>query len=294
MKRSTCDGLPRPETSRFPLHGTAFPGDDFDINFHQDMPQPLRIVTYNIAHGRGLKPIQGLGSRRGMRAQIMKIGRLLRSLEPDVVAIQEIDEDSSWAGNFDQLEFLRRCAHFPYAVFGVNNRRNGLLRFNYGNAILSRHPIEDSENIVFGKKAIGEKGFLYAEIDVQGSRVPFVNMHLHHRSRARRLKQVGMVMDYLDRKHLERHTDWRVPPIVCGDLNNPSHKTDATASLFQYFLQHGRYMLYPVSGRTYPSLLPQRLLDFVFLPPGCAATSCRVVRSFLSDHRPVVVECRLK
>jgi endonuclease/exonuclease/phosphatase family metal-dependent hydrolase len=275
------------------LRGAAPPGDNRGVNFHQAMPQPLRIVTYNIAHGRGLKPIQGLGSRRGMRAQIMKIGRLLRSLDPDVVAIQEIDEDSSWAGNFDQLEFLRRCARFPHAVFGVNNRRNGLLRFNYGNAILSKHPITDAENIVFGKKAIGEKGFLYAEIDVRGGCVPFVNMHLHHSSRARRLKQVGMVMDYLDRKHLERRANWRVPPIVCGDMNNPSHKTDATSSLLRYFLKHGRYALYPASGGTYPSLLPQRLLDFVFLPPGCPGTGCRVVRSFLSDHRPVVVECEL-
>jgi endonuclease/exonuclease/phosphatase family metal-dependent hydrolase len=41
---------------------------------------------------------------------------------------------------------------------------------------------------------------------------------------------------------------------------------------------------------TFPSPLPQRALDFVFLPAGCTMARCDIVRSMLSDHRPVVVE----
>jgi endonuclease/exonuclease/phosphatase (EEP) superfamily protein YafD len=36
--------------------------------------------------------------------------------------------------------------------------------------------------------------------------------------------------------------------------------------------------------------MPRRALDFVFVPPGCKAVKSEVVRSFLSDHRPVMVE----
>jgi len=104
------------------------------------MPR-LRLLTFNIAHGRGLTPIQGLTSRRKIRENLLKIARLIDQLAPDVVALQEIDECSRWAGNFDHLEYLREHSGFPHSVFGINNRRPGLLNLCYGNAILSRHPI---------------------------------------------------------------------------------------------------------------------------------------------------------
>ena len=257
----------------------------------------LRIVTYNIAHGRGLRPIAGLASQRAVRAQLNKIARMIARLKADVVCLQEIDQDSSWAGRFDHLEYLRRFARFPHAVFGVNSRRNGILRFNYGNAILSRHPIVTAENTAFGKRRVGEKGFLFVELEVGNRRVPVINMHLHHRSRAQRLRQAGQLMDYLGQRSLRQRAQWTVDPIVCGDMNNPSHAAeDATAALLQFVTQRGgAYQLFPRQGeRTYPSPLPQRTLDFIFLPPGCAHATSHVVRTFLSDHRPVVVDCRLK
>ena len=255
--------------------------------------QRLRIVTYNIAHGRGLQPIQGLTTRRKIRANLLKIAKLLADLNPDVVALQEIDQDSLWAGSFDHLSFLRDFGNFAHAAFGLNNRRGGLLRLNYGNAILSKHPIVDVENVVFGQKTLGEKGFLFAEVDVNGRRVPIVNMHLHYRSRAHRFVQVDKVMHYLTHKHHHRRTHWLMPPIVCGDMNCPSDTDDATASLMRYFSQHGHYTLHPQRARTFPSPMPQRTLDFVFLPPGCVEVYCMVVKSWLSDHRPVMVEFQL-
>lgn len=255
--------------------------------------QRLRIVTYNIAHGRGLRPIQGMSSRRKIRSNLLRIAELLDELKPDVVALQEIDQDSLWAGSFDQLEFLREFGGFPHSVFGVNNRRGGLIKLNYGNAFLSRHPIRESENIAFGKSTLGEKGFLFAEIEVHGRLVPLVNMHLHYRSRVQRIRQVDQVMSYLNDKRVLRHAHWQVPPIVCGDLNNPSHTRDATASLLKYFSLHGHYTLHPQRARTFPSPLPRRTLDFVFLPPSCVEVYCLVIRSFLSDHRPVMVEFKV-
>jgi endonuclease/exonuclease/phosphatase family metal-dependent hydrolase len=255
--------------------------------------QRLRVVTYNIAHGRGLQPIQGITSRRKIRTNLLKIAKLLQSLQPDIVALQEIDEDSLWAGSFNQLDFLRDFSGLPHAVFGVNNRRAGLLRLNYGNAILSRHPIAEAETIVFGRRTIGEKGFLFAEIDVHGARVPVVNMHLHYRSRVQRISQVERVMEYLTKKHPHRGHHWHMPPIVCGDMNNPSHTSDATASLMRYFARHGHYTLHPRHARTFPSPLPQRTLDFIFLPPACVEVYCLVIKSYLSDHLPVMVECKI-
>jgi len=253
------------------------------------MPR-LSLVTFNIAHGRGLTPIQGLTSARKIRANLLKIAHLLRRLDPDVVALQEIDECSRWAGNFDHLEYLRVHAGYPHAVFGINNQRAGLMNLKYGNAFLSRHPIVESETVVFGQRRVGEKGFLFVELDIAGRRVPLVNLHLHYRSREHRFVQTDRLLAWLREKQRAHQGRWATTPIVCGDLNNPGHRSDATASLLSHLSDYGDYTLHPLSGRTFPSPLPGRLLDFVFLPAGCREPASEIVRCFLSDHRPVRVE----
>jgi len=117
------------------------------------MPR-LRLVTFNIAHGRGLNPIQGLTSQRKLQVNLRRIAGLLDQLAPDVVALQEIDERSRWAGNIDHLDYFRVHTRFPHSVFGINNRRTGLLNLSYGNAVLSRHTIRAAETVVFGRRQL--------------------------------------------------------------------------------------------------------------------------------------------
>jgi endonuclease/exonuclease/phosphatase family metal-dependent hydrolase len=269
----------------------ASAGGDFTLGGR--MPR-LKILTFNIAHGRGLTPIQGFTLARKLRANLSKIARLIQRTDPDIVALQEVDQDSRWAGNFDHLEYLRLHTGYRYSVFGINNRRSGLLNLSYGNAILSKHPILESENVVFGESTVGEKGFLYTEIDVAGRRLPVMNLHLHYRSRLHRFNQVEKILDYVSRKHVHRRDHWHMPPIVCGDLNNSHKRPDATAELMRYFRLHGHYTLHPESGHTFPSPLPSQALDFIFLPPACREARSEVVRSFLSDHRPVLAEFTLQ
>jgi endonuclease/exonuclease/phosphatase family metal-dependent hydrolase len=252
--------------------------------------QRLRLVTFNIAHGRGLTPIQGFTSLRKLRFNLRRISDLLGKLDADLVALQEIDECSVWSGSFDHLDYIRAHAGFPHAAFGINNRREGLVNLCYGNAILSRYPIKETETIVFGTRRLGEKGFLFAEIDVGGRIIPVVNIHLHYGSKRKRLLQLDLLIAWLQAKERERGGKWAVPPIVCGDFNNPGTRDDATAALLSHLGDYGDYSLHPLLGLTFPSPLPRRALDFVFVPPGCKAVRSEVVRSFLSDHRPVMVE----
>lgn len=255
---------------------------------------PFRIVTYNIAHGRGLSPYQGFNSHASIRRNALKIARLLSELKPDVVALQEIDEDSHWNGRLNLLEYLREHSQIPYAVMGINSQRTGLKPLRYGNAVLSRHPIVSWENVSFGRSEIGGKGFIFAELDI-GRRhlVPLVNMHLAFSSRRARLQQAEALSGYMHAKYTDRQADWLVPPILCGDLNNSSRGADATAALYDYFQRHGEYTLHPANGRTFPSPLPSRALDFVFLPPSCRMPVSTILRTYLSDHRPVIVDFRL-
>ncbi len=258
------------------------------------MPR-YRLLTFNIAHARGALPLhQGLRSAAKIRSNLLKIARLIQRLNVDIVALQEIDENSRWNGSFDHLAFLSANTGLAHAVHGVNNRRLGRFHLNYGNAVLSRFPIAHSETTPFGLGKLGEKGFVFAEIEVpKKGRVPLVNVHLHHSSRPQRLTQAGRLIRYLDEQRKHRSAHWHTPMILCGDFNNPSHRPDATATLLGYFEQTSDYTLLPKTGRTFPSLMPARALDYVYLPEECREPKAEIVRSFLSDHRPVLVEFSL-
>ncbi len=228
-----------------------------------------------------------------MQAHLRRIAALLNRLDADVVALQEIDQDSRWAGNFDHLEYLREHTGYPFALHGVTTRRAGLFNLCYGNAFLSRLPLEEGESVAFGRRTVGEKGFLFTEITLGARRIPVINLHLHYRSRAARLVQVGEVFRYLEKRHNTRAPFWDVPPLVCGDFNTSGKASDAVAGLRRELAVFAAYTLHPENGRTFPSPLPTRALDFVLTPAGVAVTRCEVVRSWLSDHRPVLTELEL-
>lgn len=253
----------------------------------------FRLVTLNIAHGRGLNPIQGTSTAERLRRNLRRIATLLRRINPDAVALQEIDQASAWAGNFDQLDYLREHTGMPFSVFGVHNRREGRLNLAYGNAILSRHPILSSETVSFGTRSVGEKGFVFVELAVEGQRLPLVNLHLHYRSRAQRFGQLDQLLAFLEEKRRMHQHDWPMLPVVCGDFNTPASSMDVTHALWEHLQALGDYTMHPRRGRTFPSVLPVRLLDFVFLPPRARSPRSRVLRSVLSDHRPVLVDFQL-
>ncbi|MBI2497928.1 MAG: endonuclease/exonuclease/phosphatase family protein [Opitutae bacterium] len=253
-----------------------------------------RFLTFNIAHARGASPIhQSLRTAVGLKANLRKIARLIERLQVDIVALQEIDQNSRWAGSFDHLAYLKAHTGLAHAVHGVTNRRPGFYQLNYGNALLSRYPIHHHETVAFGRSLFGKKGFLFAEIDAPEGRLPLVNIHLNHNSRPRRLQQVAHLMRHLEDLGRHRAAHWRTPPMVCGDFNTPSHRPDATATLLGYFERTNNYTLLPKTGHTFPSAWPARALDYVLLPEECRAPRAKIVRSLLSDHQPVLVEFEL-
>ncbi|MEM1221971.1 MAG: endonuclease/exonuclease/phosphatase family protein [Verrucomicrobiota bacterium] len=257
-------------------------------------PFKLRLLTLNIAHGRGLSAYQGFHSARAIERNLRRIADLLKETQPQIVALQEVDEDSHWNKGIHLLDFLRKDADFKHSHLGVHNRREGRLPLAYGNGLLSQFEIEHAEHEAFGDAVLGEKGFLYTELCLPTGHLPVVNLHLDFRSRRRRIEQVERLIRYLEARHQAKGEETYLSPIVCGDFNSRSGKpNDAVRHFFEYLQGYCAYQLLPTAGRTFPSLLPTHGLDFVFVPPTCEVVHCEVLKSYVSDHRPVLVDLEI-
>lgn len=252
----------------------------------------LRVLTLNIAHGRGLSTYQGFHSQKGIQRSLKRLAHLLRKVDAEIVALQEVDEDSHWNRRIHLLDELQQQTGYPHAYLGVHNRREGKLPLAYGNGLLTQFQIQHAEHEAFGQASLGEKGFMCAELKTSHGILPVVNLHLDFRSRLRRIEQVEKLIQFLEYK---KYTDEGTPhlsPIVCGDFNSRSGKpTDAVRHLFHYFKEH-HYQLHPRGrrSRTFPSIMPVHGLDFVFVPPSYRVVASQVLRSYVSDHRPVLIE----
>ena len=95
-------------------------------------PTTVRVLTYNIHHGEG----------RDGELDLPRLGRVITSVQPDLVALQEVDVGTSRVGGVDQLAELARLTGM-HAQFG---KAMDYMGGGYGVAVLSRWSLESTEN----------------------------------------------------------------------------------------------------------------------------------------------------
>lgn len=125
------------------------------------------LMSFNIAHGRGLSLYQGFHSSNSIRKNLEKIARIVREHSPDIVAFQEIDQSSHWNKHIDLLKHIQDETGYPHSKHGIHNTRFGRKPLCYGNAFLSKHPILNCQVHPFGEKTVGEKGFMEAQVQTR-------------------------------------------------------------------------------------------------------------------------------
>ena len=157
--------------------------------------------------------------------------------------------------------------------------RDGGGRGTVGIAILSRVPTE-----VRGRLAVGtvagdptpERGGLLVTLDVEGTEVDLVGVHLSSRL------PYGPPIQ-LRRLHRQLPDPAR-PAIVAGDCNfwGPG---------VQAFLPGWRRT---VRGRTWPASWPHSQIDHILVRPGTEVVDAEVLPAVGSDHRPVRATLRVR
>lgn len=227
-------------------------------------PDTLRLVAYNVHHGAGMDEAIDLA----------RIARLLGGLEPDLVALQEVDRGVRRTGGLDQAAQLGALTGME-PVFGEFMPYQG---GSYGMAVLSGLPVLSSVN---HRLPDGEEPRSAVALRVRlpsGRGLVFVGIHLY-RTADERLAQAVRLVELMARDTL--------PVVLAGDFNSePGSAVLDTLRAHWAVVEKGGDRL------TFPSYEPDREIDFMMLRPAgrFRVIEHRVVdEPVISDHLPLLL-----
>ncbi len=212
------------------------------------------------------------------RVRPQRIAEVLRGLDADVIALQEV---MNVPGDplLDQGAILARALGYEYVVGGVRQLRGG----PYGNVTLSRLPIRSWElhDLTWGRRE--RRGCLRVDIAAGKTPLHLYNVHLgtsfiERRYQARRLVGEEIVGPRGGRR------------LVLGDFNEWTRGL-ATRLLAENF-ESVDIRLHLKRRRTYPGFLPILHLDHIYYDPELTLESlsiCRTKKALVaSDHLPLL------
>lgn len=234
----------------------------------ETVERELTVLSYNIK--------SGFASGRGL--QLDDYARAIAATAADVVLLQEVDRNRAFSRRTDQPGILGAQLGMQNA-FGANVLRSG--GSQYGTAILSRFPIEESANRLLPflpGKGMQQRGLLHATIDVDGVPVSLYSTHLQNRSEPSRMAQARAINQVMAADPL--------PKVLGGDMN--AHPTSAPMRTLAATMVDS----WPSSGAgpgfTHPSVNLRGRIDYLLHGgSGITPLASSVPAVTLSDHRPV-------
>lgn len=234
----------------------------------------LRIMTYNIHHGRGLDE----------NVDLERIADLIKKENPHVVGLQEVDKGVRRTDGRDLTAELAKLTGMEGYFVNNFHYQGG----EYGNAILTRLPILEKKNTHFRMIREGEqRGAIQMLLDVEGQKLLFVNTHIDFRGDdTERLLNIEQFKEIVG-----EHPD--VPAIFVGDFNaRPDTRTHARMAKNYIDIWE---VVGQGEGYTFPADKPDRRIDYVWLSTGGKLTplGARVISTEASDHRPLMTEIGL-
>lgn len=229
-----------------------------------------------------------MGNRRYV---LDKIREAIQSVHADLVFLQEVLGDhkkhseriEAWPSE-PQFEFLADSiwSHFAYGKNAVYQQGH------HGNAILSKYPISDHENIDISTNRLEKRGMLHGVIEIPGlgQALHVICLHLNLLKRGR-LRQIERLS-----QRIEAHVPSDAPLIIAGDFND--WKVDLSEILIDRLkVNEAHFDLHDKHARTYPSWMPILKLDRVYFR-GFQAREALVLTGepwrALSDHAAIYTE----
>ena len=244
-----------------------------------DATATVRVMTYNIRAGHDLD----------RQSNLARIATLIDSLNVDVVLLQEVDRGTARSGRVDQAAVIAEHADM-HVVFGSSMNFDG---GEYGNAILSRWPVQSSRVVPLQPNDVQAgaaqptepRSVLHVVVSAPDGALHVLNTHVDHRAESpARQAQVQKLLAYVA-EAVPR--DARV--VFGGDLNARPDAPEVRSLGLEFadvWASCGTG-----DGATFRSDAPDRRIDYIMLA-NLQCTTARVVATTLSDHRPVITDIR--
>ncbi|GAB6145498.1 endonuclease/exonuclease/phosphatase family protein [Desulfocicer niacini] len=243
----------------------------------------LQIVSFNIHSCKGMNG----------RFHPERTLSLLSEMDPDIVALQEVDVKCKRTHYLHQAAFLASRLGMTYHFHPLMERSEG----RYGIAILSRFPLSDVKCSRFsdlsGRRSKEPRGLIVAEIGTPLGPVQVINTHLGLNAKDRLHQTETLLKKILPVKNSDR----QLPVILCGDLN-----AGPGTAVYKKVAARLTDVQTQVSGKKYPratffSWYPIRRIDHIFVSNHLKVQSVLVPRSYeargVSDHLPVCTRLSL-
>jgi endonuclease/exonuclease/phosphatase family metal-dependent hydrolase len=233
----------------------------------------IRFVTYNIHKGRGLDG----------RIRIERIARVLKEIQPDIAALQEVVSHGGSDPEEDQAKYLADSLHRFQAMGKTRKHRGGA----YGNVTLSRWDFKSVRQLDVSISRREERGVLRTDVYGHAQVLHVFNAHLGTSHKERRL-QASRLID----KDILRALDITGPRIVLGDFNEWTRGRVTQTLSAEFHMTDLRTHL--SRTRTYPAVFPLLHLDHIYFDHHFRVEKAFFHRSRLalvaSDHIPLVAD----
>lgn len=229
------------------------------------------MVSYNIKHGLG----------NDGKLNLERTAEVLKKLKPDLVGLQEVDENTGRCGDVNQAKRLGELLGMKPAFGPFMDFDGG----RYGLAILSRYPIRNVE-VVRLPRGNEPRVALAVEIELPNqARATIINLHFDWvKDDKFRYAQASELAEFL--------TELKNPYVLLGDFNDqPNSRT-------LELLRKGRLEASkpPEDHFTFSAEEPRIEIDYIFCgpPDRWRVEDVEVVdEPMASDHRPVRADLRL-
>ena len=245
------------------------------------------VFNLNIQHGRNRESAiwPPRVSKTEVQHNFQKIINCIRTHNPDIITLQEVDEGSVLSGSFNQLEFLNAQLQYPHHYFAssCSARLFGKNIFVSGNAILSRFPLTNCAAYRFDLTFPTERmGFVIADANLpSGETATIASVHLVWLDWLRRDSRVHEL------QVVERTIAHKKNLVVAGDFNCEWLGKESSLRDFVQKMDLQVYDPQNPSAFTHPTHDLKVRWDFILTSKNIPFVSYQTLQEKLADHLPV-------
>ena len=240
----------------------------------------MRLLLYNIRYAVGggasmHMPLPGAGYVLGNRSVLPELTTFIKSVDPDIVGLIEVDTGSIRSRKVNQAEKIASdlSMNTSYETKYGSKSLNQLLPIvrKQGNAFMAAARVH-GETFHYFDTGIKR---LIIELEMREFAVFLVHLSLKYRHRHLQLRHLYDLIEKTQK-----------PVIVAGDFNTFWGENEIYLFKRAAGLKSANVDCIP----TYPSRAPRKELDFILFQEGINVTNFEVPQVRYSDHLPLVCD----